>query len=149
MSLAARQSLCNLLSFEDNAAKGDLMDVNRTSTFLVALLEDLVLKAAHPILITAIRSDHHDDSGLGHFGHSGGWAADLWHADWEKVGDEKIRDVIVALIANPYCWSIGLAGYAQKFANLSSPDPRVVIFLDDGADHVHCQAGNANGSGRR
>ena len=77
MSLQARQDLVNKLVFQRDSEKSDLMDPNMTQTTLIALLLDLVNKGHH-IEITAIRTDHSDDSSLGLHCHHNGYCADLW-----------------------------------------------------------------------
>lgn len=86
MSLQARQDLVNKLVFQRDSEKSDLMDPNMTQTTLIALLLDLVNKGHH-IEITAIRTDHSDDSSLGLHCHHNGYCADLWPLGSTAPGD--------------------------------------------------------------
>jgi hypothetical protein len=154
MSSVTRHNVCLELSFNDPLAHADLDDPNKTDTYVIAALQDLQQRQKHRILITAVRSDHDDDSCLGADAHAFGKSVDLWHADWATVGDDKIVDVITALLNNPYVWSVGLGGsaaqYLQKFQALAAKiDSRLIVFQDNGSDHVHFQIGNANGEGMR
>jgi hypothetical protein len=93
---------------------GDLVDPQMTRDELVGMLMALLGRTQSAIYVTAVRSDHHDDSGLSpgplHVGtHAYGWAIDILQ--------------------------VGLAGSADTSAN------REVLgglyFSDTGADHVH------------
>jgi hypothetical protein len=142
------------LAFNDPLAHADLDDPDKTDTFVIAALLDLQQRQKHRILITAVRSDHSDDSCLGADAHAFGKSVDCYHADWATVGDDKIVDVITALIYNPYVWSIGLGGfpaqYLQRFQELAAKvDDRIIVFQDNGEDHVHFQVGNEHGEGMR
>jgi hypothetical protein len=150
VSLTTRQELVAAVQCANPSDISDLLNPQKTNTYLIALLSDLKGRCGHPLLITAVNTDHHPD-GNGH-GHSKGWAADLWNGDYGKVGDDKVFDIIKALVVNPYCWTIGLAGKAQQYAEASHSlvtDKRQIIFLDEGLDHVHVQAGNMYGEGIR
>lgn len=159
MSQEARDALALRLKYSPASprAEEDIHSTAQTDTTVIAMLEDLVDRCPRSILITCGRRDHSDDTSLGSHGHWGtengpGFAVDLWNADYPLIGDEGVEDVIDALIANPWCWSIGLAGFAQRYfdhAKFKATDPKLVIFLDDGADHVHAQSCNVNGSGKR
>ena len=68
MSIQARDMLVNgpNTRFQRQSQRNDLLDPGRTKTQLIALLIELTTKG-HIILFTAVRSDHHDDSGLGRY----------------------------------------------------------------------------------
>lgn len=148
MSLQTRQGVANLLTFNDEQARLDLLDPEVTNTWLIALLADVIERSLHPLLVTAVCRDHSND-GSGHSHHEG-WAVDLWHANWMTIGDERILDVLIACADSPYVWTIGLGGKAQQYFSAVSRachDRRQVVFMDDGEDHVHLQAGNTAGEG--
>lgn len=154
MSTSTREALVARLHFNDSQARADLLDEHVTDTLLIQMLDDVADRCKHPILITAVRRDHGLDSYLGRWGHVpiGALTAsvDCYIADWATVGDAKIVDLALAALASPYVWSIGFGGDAYTYCRgLLSTDPRVVVFQDNGSDHMHLQAGNGHGSGHR
>lgn len=154
MSDAVRENLAVKLQFADAAGRNDILDPAMTDTWLVALLQDLSNRCVDPILVTSVRSDHADDSALGEHGHARGWAADLWIADWKSVGDARITDLLIAIAACPYVWTVGLGGMAREYDTPTSAiawpvDGKFVVFDDNDQDHVHVQAGNGAGEGKR
>jgi hypothetical protein len=146
MSIEARQALVNggHLFFQDATQSSDLLDPNVTQTDLIALLQYLVEKGYH-IEITAVKSDHSDDSGLGEHSHFNGWCVDCWPLASATAGDymDAITDAFQAFLrdvaAAPHLYQIGLAGEAAAFTdNFTAAGP--TAFHDDGADHVHIGA---------
>lgn len=142
MSIAARAQLCSRLVFQDEAQRADLMDPAVTQTTLIALL--LEVTAHTPLEVTAVKSDHHDDSALGEHCHFRGFAADLWPlasltpGDYLDASDARFGAFLRALAASPWLYQIGLAGEANTDANLAAAGAS--SFVDDGGDHVHVGA---------
>jgi hypothetical protein len=147
MSIQARDALVNSPKtvFQRNSQRVDLLNPDLTQTTLIALLTELVAKG-HIILFTAVRSDHHDDSGLGRppnfIGtHAHGWAADCWPmnssnpTDFIDAGDERFQTFLADAAASTWLHQIGLAGTADTADNRAAAGP--TVFPDDGADHVH------------
>lgn len=147
MSMQARDALVNgpNTKFQRNTQRTDLLNPNLTQTDLIALLLALVAKG-HIILFTAVRTDHHDDSGLGrppeYVGtHAHGWAADVWPlnspdpTDYIDAGDPRFAQFLEDAAASPWLHQIGLAGTADTPANRAAAG--ATVFSDDGADHVH------------
>jgi hypothetical protein len=145
LSLEARQHLVDspLTFFQNESQKSDLLGVDVTQTGLIALLEDLVARG-FAIEITAVRSDHHDDSALGEHCHARGYCVDLWPLTkpeagaYVDAGDPYFRQFLQAVAASPWLYQIGLAGSAQSDANRTAAGESV--FDDDGADHIHIGA---------
>ncbi len=150
MSIQARDALVNgpNTKFQHNSQRIDLLNPNLTQTDLIALLTELAGKG-HIILFTAVRSDHHDDSGLGRppgfIGtHAHGWAADVWPlnspdpTDFIDAGDARFQQFLQDAAASSWLHQIGLAGTAFTTANQTAAGP--TAFHDDGADHVHLGA---------
>lgn len=139
MSLQARQELCKKLVFQDEhngtahpTQRADILNPDKTSTNLIALLIDVVKYAA--IEITAVRSDHHDD---GPHGHAGGFAADGWYI--VGLPGTFLDDVSVGCakaVQSPWCRQLGLAGEAWSDAPQALRD-NAKVFEDSGADHLH------------
>ena len=148
MSEQAREALVNHpnLIFQRDSQRLDLLDVTVTQTGLIALLQYLCIEKNHPIELTAVKTDHHDDSYLGEHCHFNGYCADLWPLSAPSAGDylaagegafqSFLRDVAQA----PTLFQIGLAGTAQTSYNDAAAGP--TVFDDDGADHVHVGAVN-------
>jgi hypothetical protein len=140
MSIEARVALCRRLHFQDMSQRSDLLDPDLTNTQLVALLTDL-LNHGCKIVITAVRSDHHDDSGLGKFCHANGYCADVWPlasdnaTDYLDAGDPRFAAFLADAASFGALHQIGLAGSAWNKSNTIAAGPSV--FADDGDDHVH------------
>lgn len=144
MSQEARQELVSLLVFQSSVEKGDLLDPNRTQTQLIALLLDLAKGKGWHIEITAVRTDHHDDSALGLHCHANGYAADCWPlasatpGNYLDAGDPRFANFLKDAAASSWIYQIGLAGSAYTSANMAAAGSNA--FQDDGADHVHLGA---------
>lgn len=144
MSQEARQELVNLLVFQRDVEKGDLLDPNRTQTQLIALLLDLAKGKGWHIEITAVRTDHHDDSALGLHCHANGYAADCWPlasatpGSYLDAGDQRFANFLRDAAASSWLYQIGLAGSAYTSANMSAAGS--TAFQDGGPDHVHLGA---------
>lgn len=144
MSQEARQQLVDLLVFQRDSERGDLLDPNRTQTQLIALLLDLAQHHGWHIEVTAVRRDHHDDSGLGLHCHANGYAADCWPlasanaGDYLDAGDARFRGFLSDAASSAWLYQTGLAGTAYTDANMAAAGARA--FQDDGADHVHLGA---------
>lgn len=148
MSQEARDRLVNSgsLFFQNPSQRSDLASVDLTHSELVALLIFLVFDKGWPLEITAVRSDHHDDSGLApgpeHIGtHACGWAADLWPLNSRSAGDytdaseARFQRFLNDVAAAPFLHQIGLAGTADTESNRAAAGS--TVFSDSGADHVH------------
>ncbi len=144
MSQEARHELVNLLVFQRGTERGDLLDPNRTQTQLIALLLDLAKTHGWHIEITAVRSDHHDDSGLGLHCHANGYAADCWPLksatpqDYLDAGDPRFQKFLRDAAASSWTYQIGLAGTADTSTNMAAAGK--TAFQDSGPDHVHLGA---------
>jgi hypothetical protein len=124
---------------------GDLVDPQMTRDELVGMLMALLGRTQSAIYVTAVRSDHHDDSGLSpgplHVGtHAYGWAIDCWPMSGPGGefydGSSPVFAQWLSVVAKvPNILQVGLAGSADTSAN------REVLgglyFSDTGADHVH------------
>jgi hypothetical protein len=144
MSQEARNDLVSLLVFQSPTERGDLLDPNRTQTQLIALLLDLAQNRGWHIEITAVRTDHHDDSALGLHCHANGYAADCWPlasstpGSYLDAGDDRFAQFLRDAAASSWLFQIGLAGTAYTTANMQAAGS--TAFQDDGADHVHLGA---------
>jgi hypothetical protein len=143
MSIQARQDLVSKLVFQRDSQRNDLMDPNMTQTTLIALLLELVNKGHH-IEITAVRSDHSDDSALGLHCHANGYCADMWPlgsatpGDYLDAGNPYFQQFLRDAAGSSWLYQIGLAGSAYTDANVAAAGS--TVFHDDGADHVHLGA---------
>ena len=143
MSIQARQELCSKLVFQHASQKADLLDVNKTQTQLIALLLGLTNMGWH-IEITAVRSDHSDDSGLGFHCHAHGFCADLWPlanatpGNYIDANEPKFAQFLHDASISPWLYQIGLAGSAWMQTNVDAAGP--TVFADSGPDHIHLGA---------
>ena len=150
MSLQARNALVNSgrLVFQAASQRTDLLDPARVQTEVIAMLQYLTREFW--IELTAVRTDHHDDSDLNptppHEGtHACGWAVDCWPlnsskpGDYMDAGDAHFRDFLGAIAQGPFYYQTGLAGEAYTQENMAAAGAQA--FCDDGGDHVHigCQ----------
>jgi hypothetical protein len=147
MSIEARQALVNdtRLTFQVDSQKTDLLDTSLTQTELIAALQHL-LAQGWPLTITAVRSDHHDDTGLDatppYVGtHAHGWAVDLWpndpndRASYLDAEDPSFAKFLTDVSHVPYYMQTGLAGTANTPINQVAAGGG--WFGDTGADHIH------------
>ena len=152
MSSQARLRLVNAVVLRDPSAALDLLNASTrtgTQTELIALLLDAVTAArtlSKYVLITSVRSDHHDDSALGPHSHARGLCADVWllrsktDGDYEPGTSATFSDWLAAVRRSPWFYECGLAGECNTPYNLALLAP--YGFVDIGADHVHLSAGD-------
>lgn len=149
MSQEARDRLCGALVFQHDSQRSDLESVGLTSTYLIGLLTYLVFQRGWPIEITAVRTDHHDDSGLApapeHIGtHARGWAVDCWplyakiEADYIDAGNPRFQRFLQDCAQAPFLKQIGLGGSAYTPHNVTAAGD--TVFQDSVADHIHLGA---------
>jgi hypothetical protein len=146
MSMQARLSLVNsnhtIFTPEQRA---DFLDLSKTSTNLVAFLLEMIGKG-HIIQFTAVRSDHHDDTGLNptppHSGtHGAGFAVDCWPLtafianEWVDARSADMQEFLRDAARSPWLKQIGLAGDADNF--LDEIAAGGTWFPDSGASHIH------------
>jgi hypothetical protein len=142
MSLDARKELVSRLVFQNPSQRADLLDPERTQTALIALLLDVTRH--WNLEITAVRSDHHDDSALGEHCHAKGWCVDCWPLRTPKAGmyldadEPQFLDFLRACAAAGHLHQIGLAGSADIPACHSAAG--LTSFSDSGPDHIHLSA---------
>lgn len=139
MSLEARQELVSRLVFQAPTQKADLLNEELTQTALIALL--LEVTSRWHLEITAVRSDHHDDSDLGPHCHAHGYAVDCWPiwagrpGDYIPSSDPAFLSFLSFAAKQPHLEQIGLAGSAWSAATMAAAG--ATAFADDGADHIH------------
>lgn len=126
-----REAVVKKLTLQRDSQRTDLLDVNRTNTWLIQALMEL-LNGPRPILITAVRADHSPGSL-----HGEGLACDLWHADWASVGDQKITDVMKTISGITCVRSVGLAGGAKNYKTWVTWPSWQSVFNDNDVDHIH------------
>lgn len=145
MSQAVRESVVAKLIFQNESQRTDLLNESLTQTELIALLEYLTNKGHH-LEITAVLTDHHDDSGLNpnppHVGtHAHGWAIDCWPLNTPTPGDyvdsstHEFRQFLIDAAQGPCLYQIGLTEDAYTTININAAGP--TVFEDDGGSHCH------------
>jgi len=142
MSIDARKELVSRLVFQNPSQRADLLDPERTQTALIALLLDVTRH--FNLEITAVRSDHRDDSAEGEHCHAHGWCADVWPLRSPRPGayldadEPEFLDFLRTCAAAEHLHQVGLAGSSD------TPDCRAAsgstCFPDSGADHLHLGA---------
>ena len=137
MSQQTRQWVCAQLKFTDDTQQADLMDESRTTTTLIAFLQELLTTRdgvwCNKLEVTAVRTDHPTDDGPD--GHSGGNAI-----DFAPLVDDADMHLIQDIQACPDARGIGLGGYYQQFAAACGgygPDSK--LFPDNVTNHIHVQ----------
>jgi hypothetical protein len=148
MSTETRIALANSprLIYQRASQKSDLIDYTKTRTQLVAAIAHLVANGWY-LTITALVSDHHDDTGICRSGppycgtHAHGWAADLWPMDPNRpgryldAGDLHFQKFLSQVMAVPFYMQTGLGGTSDTKTNQDSAGPQ--WFPDSDEDHVH------------
>jgi hypothetical protein len=151
-SSQTRQWVAARLFYQDSTQKSDILDPNKTQTELIAALQSLLKKGYH-IELTAVNSDHHDDTNLNptppYCGvHAHGWAVDCWPlnsatpGDWVDASTHIFRQFLVDISKVPFYMQTGLVGDgADSAANFQAAGPGA--FQDDGGAHIHIGTKNA------
>ena len=143
MSLSTREYVVSRCRFTDDTQKTDLLSPDITKTELIALLVDVLASisgGAYFIGVTAVKTDHHDDSALGEYTHFNGYCIDCWPFDmttndYVPVDSDDMKNFLEAAAKSKWLFQIGLAGAAYN--------PQCLVwagstaFHDDGADHIH------------
>jgi hypothetical protein len=123
-----------------HSQREDLLDTNKTNTWLVQFLITLLDTCKHPILITALNTDH----GRAGSNHARGRAVDCWHANWAAVGDEQVLAVMqaaakIGATKKPALIEVGLSGMAANYmTHVTWPTSNV--FVEDWGrnnEHLH------------
>jgi hypothetical protein len=151
VSLETRQRLVDdpRLVLAHHSQRADLLDPELTNTWLVEFLLRLLDAQDHPLLITAVRTDHTP----GTYHNPPGRGVDLWHADWASVGDERIVDVmhaagIVAASGEPTLVEVGLSGTAAYYITYVTWPAGCDVFIEsygDDNEHLHFAVGTPHG----
>lgn len=142
MSIQARQTLVKKLIFQRDSQRADLLDPQKTKTQLIALLTEIT--KFYPLEITAVRSDHHDDSEKGEHCHANGYAVDCWPLrsnqaeDYAQAESGTMSSFLRYAAASPWLHQIGLGGSADTETNRGWAGP--TCFEDSNEDHVHISA---------
>lgn len=149
MSQETRQKLVDhpRLVLANHTQKDDLLDPDKTNTWLVQLLLSIVQGCATPLLVTALKSDH--SSGTWHNNGKGiGRAVDCWNADWASAGDEKVRYIMeqasyISQSCKPQLIEVGLSGLAVNYKDDFNWNCSNVFVEDYGRsnEHVHFAVG--------
>lgn len=147
MSVEIRQEIAASphIIFRTEQQRDDIVNVHGVQTQLIAFLQHLINKGAI-LEVTAVKSDHRDDSFLNpnppHSGtHAGGWAIDCWPLSRVEQGaylnamDEQFQHFLELASEAPWLFQIGLAGSAWHPLNVAAAGD--TVFQDQGDDHVH------------
>lgn len=148
MSIETRMAVAynRHLIFQRQSQRSDLIDPTMTQTYLIAFLDHL-LAQGWILEVTAVRSDHANDEGLGLSGypwcgtHAHGWAVDLWPlnsvkaGDYMEASDPHFQKFLSQAMNAPFYMQTGLAGEADTPINHVAAGR--MSFTDGGASHVH------------
>lgn len=147
MSLQTRQLVANALIYQNPALqKFQLTAKNEhggyiVHTNMIQLLHDILFVFKAPFLVTAIKTDHHDDSCLGAHSHFAGKCIDGWFlsglgpTDYMMPDDASFAIWLKQIAHHPLTYSIGLGGsaYTPPLRLACAP----IGFEDSGEDHIH------------
>jgi len=126
--------------FQDDTQRSDLLDPTITQNCLIELLSEIV-GAGYHLELTAVKSDHHDDSALGLHSHFNGYCVDCWPlsdatpGNYVDAGTLTFQGFLASCASLPNLYQIGLGGSAFTPTNMKAAGS--TAFQDDGADHVH------------
>ena len=146
MSQETRQKLVDheRLVLEHHSQREDLLNPEKTDTWLVQFLLSLVQSCSTPLLITALNSDH--SPGTWH--NPPGRAVDCWAANWSSHGDEEVRFILqhagyISCSGQPKLIEVGLSGTAVQYKDAFDYCCDNVFVEDYGYDneHVHFAVG--------
>jgi hypothetical protein len=157
MSIEARQAIVNShnIIFRTAQQRDDIVSLSVVQTQLVAFLQFMVQNGAL-FVVTAIKSDHSDDTSLCKTGppyigtHAHGWAIDCWPLTKPEDGaymdasDMRFQHFLRLAEKAPYLHQIGLGGTAYTDANRIASGPTAFAdgYVDDAGiwqseDHIH------------
>lgn len=91
--------------------------------------------------VTAVKTDHHDDSNLGLHCHFNGYCIDFWFllsrtwGDWMDANDPRFAECCRDAAIDPFEYQEGLAGEALTHDAIVAAGKN--FFRDDGGDHIH------------
>ena len=149
MSTETRQQLVDhpRLVLANHTQKDDLLDPNKTNTWLVQFMLSLVQSCATPLLVTALYTDH-DPGTWHHPSDQAGRALDCWNADWASAGDEQIAKIMetasyISCSKKPQLIEVGLSGLSVNYMNSFQWCCDEVFVEDYGRsnEHVHFAVG--------
>jgi len=132
------------LVFQRASQRSDLLDPNMIQTQVIAMLIYLTEHLGYDIEITALRSDHHDDSDLSPNGvgtHAHGWGVDCWPLSDDNPGNYMVQDThpfrqfLWDAAHGPFLLQIGLGGAAYNQGDIEAAGS--TAFEDSASDHVH------------
>jgi len=138
MSQETRAWVCERLHFTDDTQEPDLMDPSKTSTNLIAFLQELLTARSgiwyKRLQVNAVRTDHPTPDGPN--GHEGGNAIDL--AQYGE--DDALCHLTADVQACENAKGIGLGGPFQQCADaLGGYNEQSKLFQDNDTDHIHIQ----------
>lgn len=141
MSTQARQLVANSskIRFTASDQRDDLLNPQRTNTYLVAMLQWQLDNLWLPVLVLSLRAGR--SSGM----HSVGCAVDLYPANWQTGEKQTCVDLMTALAKNPFCQGVGLGGVTKNWKqDVAWPSESVgfVLFMDNDSDHLHASCAN-------
>lgn len=131
------------LIFQDPTQPQDLLNPSVTQQCLIDLLSEII-SAGYHLEITAVKTDHHDDSGLGLHSHFNGYCVDCWPlsdatpGNYVDAGTETFREFLAFCAQAKNLYQVGLGGSAYTATNMEAAGR--TAFQDDGEDHVHLGA---------
>ena len=147
MSIDTREKLVNhpRLVLSNHTQRDDLLDPNKTDTWLVQFLLSLVQSCARPLLVTALNTYHKP----GTYHNPAGRAVDCWNADWASNGDDKVAEIMatasyISCSQKPQLIEVGVSGLAVNYKDSFKWCCSNVFVEDYGRsnEHLHFAVGN-------
>jgi hypothetical protein len=129
-------------------APQDLLSSNVTDQRLVNAVGWMFKSGAPTFYISAIRSDHHVESGpTGKKAHAGGFALDMYAGQKGGAGATKadMENLVRLADQNPYVVEIGLGGAYKTYRSRIT---HKLYFADNNQTHIHIGVLQAYGSGK-
>jgi hypothetical protein len=127
------------LFFQNDSDKTDLLNPEITQECLINWFSIIIKKGYH-VVTTAVKTSHHDDSGLGLHCHFNGYCADLWPLTgpnptaYIDQSSEEFRQFLKDA-QNEYLYQTGLTPDCYTESNIEAAGS--TVYLDDGGSHVH------------
>lgn len=134
MITQTRRELVAKLQFVDPAAKADLLDSDRTNTYVIAALQAFLTLYPKPVTITSVRTDHSND-GCSPHSHASGDAWDMAVDDWLGA----LAALRTLAHRGGVVFEVGLGGVAKAHDPGGWPAD-FDRFDDNEQDHIHVSA---------
>lgn len=134
MSTETRIKVCDRLYFRVDDYRDQLLDINLTNTYLIAMLDDITKPDNSYLEEIEVLSVWRTNS----WGHSRGFSIDLYPKNWQDREQEAVTRVMKSLSLTCNCMTVGLGGITKQWKTyVTWPTAYFILFDDNDLDHLH------------